>query len=104
MTDPLKATAADLNDLATHHRSVASDIDKAHNATDGATFTVGRTHGLICTATISALSGAQDARTAAATALSGFSNGLAEKLDTAASHYTATDTQQGSNLDDEMHK
>ncbi|MUL66446.1 hypothetical protein BOO86_18375 [Mycobacterium sp. CBMA 234] len=104
MTDSLKVTPSDLNDLGKSHRDVASSINKAHSATDGATFTVGRTHGVVCMATISALYKAQDARTAAAEALSGFSNSLAEKLDSAASQYTGTDAQRGDELDGEMHR
>ncbi|MUM35295.1 ESX-1 secretion-associated protein, partial [Mycobacterium sp. CBMA361] len=36
--------------------------------------------------------------------MSGFSNDLAAKLDTAATQYTGTDAQQGSKLDGEMHR
>ncbi|MGV0654871.1 type VII secretion target [Mycolicibacterium thermoresistibile] len=98
----LKVTAAELNQRAGGHRDVAAAIAAAEAATDGATAAVTRTHGLVCSLTIAALSAAQMSRRNAAQAMETVSHDLAEKLNTAADQYTRTDLQGRQSLDGEM--
>ncbi|MDV3125660.1 ESX-1 secretion-associated protein [Mycobacterium sp. 21AC1] len=98
----LKVTATDLTNLASSQRNVAANIEAAERATDGATMTVGRTHGLVCSLSIAALGEAQMSRTAATKAMNSVSNELAGKLDTAAADYSRTDQQEQGKLTGQM--
>jgi hypothetical protein len=102
MSTGVKLTAADLQAVAGRQREVSSAIGRADQATDGATFHVSRTHGLVCSASIEALVAAQLSRSAAAEAMQAVSDTLAERLDTGASNYTSTDGQQQGKLDGQV--
>ena len=102
MGNELKVLATDLTDRAGKHRDVAAHIEDAEKITDGATLTVGRTHGVACSLTIAALGEAQTSRSAAAQAMNKVSSRLAEKLDTSAANYTQSDHQGQDNLDRQM--
>lgn len=102
MSDDLKVTTAELTELGGRQRDAATGVGAAESATDGATMNVARTHGLVCAPTIAALAAAQQSRSAATQAMQNISNGLATKLDSAASEYQSTDQEQGANLDGQM--
>jgi hypothetical protein len=102
MSTDVKLTAADLHGVAGRQRDVSSGLGRAEQATDGATFHVTRTHGLVCSLSVEALAAAQLSRSAAAAAMQGVSNTLADRLDTGATDYTATDSRQQGMLDEQM--
>jgi hypothetical protein len=102
MGTDVKVTAPALQTVASGQRDASAVIGQAEQATDGATFHVARTHGLVCSLSIEALAAAQLSRSDAAAAMQGVSNTLADRLDTGATNYTSTDQQQQGEVDQQV--
>ncbi|OBB93629.1 hypothetical protein A5779_20655 [Mycolicibacterium peregrinum] len=98
----LKVLVDDLNARSAQQRKIADGINAAEHITDGASFAVIRTHGVVCALATSALKEAQMSRTAANQAMNGASTKLAGILDSASAQYSGTDQHQAGKLDGQM--
>jgi Excreted virulence factor EspC, type VII ESX diderm len=103
MTNELRVETAELRDLANRQSQAAAEFGEAGATTDGAGASVLSTHGVIASATAMATNAANGARSTAASTMQTVSSGLSEKLGTAASQYDQTDSQEQSNLNQQMH-
>lgn len=103
MTQPNLKVSKDIRSKAAPQQQAASLIEMAKSAPDGAAAHVFQSHGLVCSATAMALQSAEASRREAAGKMHLISTDLAVKLNQAATDYTSTDQQGGSNLNGQMH-
>jgi hypothetical protein len=101
MTQPL-SVSGQLRATGAKQQDVAAKIEAAKSVTDGSAGDVFKTHGLVCTATSTALKSAELARRSAAEKMQLISTDLGLKLNTAANDYTGTDQQEAGKLGKEM--
>jgi uncharacterized protein YukE len=103
MTQPQPLSVSDsIRTTAGIQQDVAAKIEAAKSVPDGSAGDVFKTHGLVCTATSTALKSAELARRSAAEKMHRISTDLGLKLSTAANDYTSTDQQSAGNLDGQM--
>jgi hypothetical protein len=87
----LRVVTDHINELAKRQRTAADKITGANRGTGNAAADVLGTHGLVCWATSTAVSTAEEARTAAGAKLYQVSAEFSEKLTTAAINYNDAD-------------
>lgn len=102
MTD-LKVTADHVRNLSVKQGLIAASIQEAKTVTDGAAPWIAVSHGLACWPSTAAVTVASYMRDAACEAMHLTSDGLQNRLMTAASRYDATDDAEKCRLDGTMH-
>lgn len=103
MTGELKVVTAHVRELAVKQGEIAAEIAPAQAATNGVTWNVTVSHGLICTSASVALAEANTARGLACAAMQKTSLGLQNALGAAALRYDTADAQSSGSLDQTMH-
>jgi len=99
----VSVTPADLQRVSTQQEQVVANIGSANQTTDGTSWNVAFSHGLMCAPTNVAVVGAVASRSAAARTMAAKSTELAQKLDTVAAIYVITDQHQQGRVDGQMH-
>jgi EspA/EspE family/Excreted virulence factor EspC, type VII ESX diderm len=102
MSDELCVTSAHIRELGAKQRHAAAEIGSATGVVEGVTASLRTTHGVIASATASAVEAVQAARGAAGHAMAAVSQGLADRLGLAATAYDETDETIAGVLDNEM--
>ncbi len=100
--DDLRVTTAHLSDLAVEQSRAAAATRAATAAVDGAAAAVRTTHGVIASATASAVEQVIGARREAGTKMAAVSEELGRKLTEAATRYNQTDDAMGGAHDGQM--
>ena len=100
--DDLRVTSAHLRVLAAKQQDAAAEIRAATVVTEGVEAAVRSTHGVIASATASAVEAAQAARRTAGNKMAEVSDGLSHRLNDAATRYDQTDGAMGGRLDNGM--
>ena len=103
MSGELEVVTAHVRELAVRHGEVGTEVASAQAATQGATWDVAVSHGLICAPASVALAAANAARALACDAMQETSEDLQSALSTAALHYDSTDSQNSGSLNRAMH-
>jgi Excreted virulence factor EspC, type VII ESX diderm len=100
--DDLRVTTAHLVELAVEQLQAASETRSATFAVEGADAAVRSTHGIIASATASALEGAVCARRNAGMKVAAISDDLGGRLSEAARRYDRIDDAMGGALDGQV--
>jgi hypothetical protein len=100
--DELRVTTAHVGDLAVKQGRAAFEIRAATFVADGADAAVSSTHGIIASATTSALEAVLAARRTAGTKMAAVADDLCDKLSSAARRYDQIDEATGDALDTQM--
>ena len=99
----LNITTAHLRELASRQTEAAGAITEAAAATQGTARNMWSSHGVVCSATNTAVLAADGARSSACAAAAKVSSTLSAMLGTAASQYDQTDSTQASQLGTTMY-
>ena len=91
-----------LRALAATQQQVAAEIRAATAVTEGVDAAIRSTHGVIASTTANALTAVQAARQTAGTKMAAVSDGLNEKLNSAATRYDQADAAMGGTLGQQM--
>ncbi len=100
--DDLRVTTVHLRALAATQQQVAAEIRAATAVTEGVDAAIRSTHGVIASTTANALTAVQAARQTAGTKMAAVSDGLNEKLNSAATRYDQADAAMGGTLGQQM--
>jgi hypothetical protein len=100
--DDLRVTTAHLVELAVEQARAASDTRSATFAVEGVDAALRSTHGIIASATASAVEDVVSARRSAGTKMAAISDDLCGKLSEAARHYDQIDDAMGGALDGQL--
>jgi len=95
----LRADTDYLDQLASEQDEASSKLTEAIDVVDGRARKLTFDHGLICSASVSAMKRAEEARANACTNMLAVSADLAEKLRLALDTYDKSDVRAGRNLD-----
>ena len=100
--DDLRVTTAHLGELAVQQARAAAETRSATFVVEGADAAVRSTHGIIASATASAVEAAVAARRNAGTKMAAISDDLGDKLSEAARRYDQIDDAMGGALDGQV--
>ncbi|OLP00878.1 hypothetical protein BVU76_18240 [Mycolicibacterium porcinum] len=99
----LGVTAPYVRELSGRQRTAAGYLKVGATITEGVPDSMLVNHGTICTASITALVFANNARAAACEAMAFVSQDMSEKLTASAKQYERTDSKSGADLGKQMH-
>jgi Excreted virulence factor EspC, type VII ESX diderm len=102
MSGDLRVTTLHLGDLAVKQHQAAGEIKGATFVTEGVEHLVRESHGVIASATASAVAAIRAARRGAGEKVAGISESLSDKLTDAAARYDEVDAAMGGVLDGQL--